>query len=98
MMRDTDRGPSAAELEEQQMLATSTIEEVAAYYDNTDTGDLPWDEATDVTIERWEQVSVGLPQEDIAELKRRASESGTAYATLLRSILRDHLRRPASTP
>ena len=98
MMQDRDRAPSAAELEEQRMLATSTIEELADYYDRTDTGDLPWDAATDVTIKRWEQVSVGLPQEDLAELKRRASESGTDYATLLRSIVRDHLQRPAGTP
>lgn len=74
----------------------SRIEELAAYFDETDTGDLPLEEATDVLIARseLEQISLRLPREDIAELERRAAEAGVGYTTLLRMIVRAHLRRP----
>ena len=76
------------------------IEELAEYFDRTDTGNLPMEEATEVVIVRpeLEQISIRLPREDIAELKRRAHKAGIGYTTLLRMILRDYLRRPAGLP
>ncbi len=72
------------------------LDALAAHFDATDTGDLPWEEATDVVIERpeLEQISLRLPKEDLAELKRRAARSGVGYTTLIRMILRHYLRSP----
>lgn len=85
---------------EQRIPDQRRIEELAAYFDETDTGDLPLEEATDVVIARpeLEQISLRLPREDVAELKRRAAEAGVGYTTLLRMIVREHLRRPATGP
>jgi predicted DNA binding CopG/RHH family protein len=33
-----------------------------------------------------------LPAQDVKELKRRAAKLGVGYTTLIRMILRDHLR------
>jgi predicted DNA binding CopG/RHH family protein len=70
------------------------IEELADYFDNTDLGEVPSEEVTDVEIERWEleQVSLRLPAQDVKELTRRAAKLGVGYTTLIRMILRDHLR------
>ena len=70
------------------------IEELADYFDNTDLGEVPSEEVTDVEIERWEleQVSLRLPVQDVKELRRRAAKLGVGYTTLIRMILRDHLR------
>lgn len=75
-------------------ISQERIEELADFYDRTDTGDLEGEEVTDVEIERWdlEQVSLRLPAQDVREFKRRASKLGTGYTTLIRMILRDHLR------
>lgn len=72
------------------------IEELADYYDSTDLGNVPSEEATDVEIERWEleQVSLKLPARDVKELRRRAAKMGIGYTTLIRMILRKHLRDP----
>jgi predicted DNA binding CopG/RHH family protein len=69
---------------------------LAEHFDRTDAGDLPWEEATDVAIARseLEQISLRLPREDLAELKRRAANVGVGYTTLIRMILRQHLRNP----
>ncbi len=75
-------------------ISEERIEELADYYDNTDLGDVPSEEATDVEIERWEleQVSLKLPARDVKELRRRAAKMGIGYTTLIRMILRKHLR------
>lgn len=86
---------------EQLIPSQRRIEELAEYFDRTDTGDADgWEEATEVVIVRPEldQISIRLPREDIAELKRRAHKAGIGYTTLLRMILRDYLRRPAGAP
>jgi predicted DNA binding CopG/RHH family protein len=72
------------------------IEELADYFDRTDAGDLPWEEAADAAIVRpeLEQISLRLPRQDVAELKRRAARSGVGYTTLIRMIVRQHLRNP----
>ena len=72
------------------------MEDLAEYFDRTDAGDLPWEEATDLAIARpeLEQISVRLPRQDLAELKRHASRAGVGYTTLIRMILRQHLQNP----
>lgn len=73
------------------------LQELAEYFDRTDAGDLPWEEATDVVIERreLEQVSLRLPKDDLAALRRRATHAGIGYTTLIRMIVRQYLRPPA---
>jgi hypothetical protein len=77
-------------------LATDDLEALAEYFDRTDAGDLPWDEATDLAIKRPElvQVSLRLPKQDLAALKARAARAGVGYTTLLRMILRQYLLGP----
>jgi hypothetical protein len=72
------------------------IEELADYYDRTDTADLPWEEAEDVIIERpeLEQISIRLPKEDLERIRRRAAKAGIGYTTLIRMILRAHIDDP----
>lgn len=86
-MRDA---PDAGEM------GRSDLNAMAEYFDQTDAGDLPWDEATDMVIQRpeLEQISLRLPKEDLAALKRRAAAAGVGYTTLIRMILRQHLRSP----
>lgn len=72
------------------------LDALAEHFDRTDAGELPWEEATDVAITRpeLEQISLRLPREDLAALKRRAASAGIGYTTLIRMILRQHLRNP----
>ncbi len=72
------------------------LEALAQYFDRTDTSELPWEEAADLAVERpeLEQISLRLPKEDIAALKRRAVQAGVGYTTLIRMILRQHLNNP----
>jgi predicted DNA binding CopG/RHH family protein len=81
-------------------LSEKSVEELADYFDRTDTSELPLEDATEVKIERpeLEQISIRLPKEDLAELKRRAARIGVGYTTLLRMILREHLRSPLRRP
>ncbi len=83
-----------SEVTRREGISEARIEELADYYDNTDLGDVPSEEATDVEIERWEleQVSLKLPARDVKELRRRAAKMGIGYTTLIRMILRKHLR------
>ncbi|MBI3978315.1 MAG: hypothetical protein HY331_09030 [Chloroflexi bacterium] len=69
------------------------LEELADYFDRTDAGELPWEEATDVVIERPElrQVSIRLTETDLIQLKSRAQQAGVGYTTLIRMILRQYL-------
>jgi predicted DNA binding CopG/RHH family protein len=77
-------------------VSEARIRELADYFDSTDTADLPWEEATDVVIERreLEQISLRLPKDDLAALKRRAARAGLGYTTLIRLIVRQYLRHP----
>ena len=54
------------------------LQRLAEQFDATDAGELAWEEATDVEIGRTEleQISIRLPREDLAELKRRAQRTG----------------------
>ncbi len=72
------------------------LEALAQYFDRTDTSELPWEEAADLAVERpeLEQISLRLPKEDLASLKRRAAQAGVGYTTLIRMILRQHLNNP----
>jgi predicted DNA binding CopG/RHH family protein len=82
---------------EEKVLEHSRIEELARYFDQTDVSDPDaWEEADDAVVERpeLEQISLRLPREDIAEIKRRANRTGVGYTTLIRMILRQHLRNP----
>ena len=76
----------------------SELQGLADHFDATDAGELPWEEATEVEIARpeLEQISIRLPREDLAELKRRAQRLGVGYTTLIRMILRQHIRNPLS--
>lgn len=69
------------------------IERLADYYDNTDLSETPWEEE-EVEIERpeLEQISLRLPKDDLEFLKRRAAKLGVGYTTLLRMIVREHVR------
>jgi hypothetical protein len=77
-------------------LSEERVQELADYFDRTDTSELPWDEATDIAIERpeLEQISLGLPKDDLASLKRRASRLGVSHATLVCTIVREYLNSP----
>lgn len=69
------------------------IEELANYYDETDLGDTAWNEsAVEVEHPELEQVSIRLPKDDLDLLKKRASRLGVGYTTLLRMVVREHLR------
>ncbi|MBI4317697.1 MAG: hypothetical protein HY675_04335 [Chloroflexi bacterium] len=81
-------------------IAPARLDELAGYFDRTDAGDTVWEEATDLAIQRQEleQISIRLPKQDLAELKRRAARVGVGYTTLMRMILRQYLRTPAARP
>ncbi len=82
---------------EEKMLEQSRIEELARYFDRTDVSDPDtWEEVDDAIVERpeLEQISLRLPKEDLAEIKRRANRTGVGYTTLIRMILREHLQNP----
>ena len=83
-----------SEATDRREISQERIEELADYFDNTDLGEVPSEEVTDVEIERWEleQVSLRVPVQDVKELRRRAAKLGVGYTTLIRMILRDHLR------
>lgn len=76
-------------------VSEARIQELADYFDSIDTADLPWEEATDVVIERpeLEQISLRLPKDDLAALKRGAARAGVGYTTLIRLIVRQYLNR-----
>ena len=76
--------------------AEAHLLELAEYFDRTDAGDLPWEEATDVVIERreLEQISLRLPKDDLAALKKRSARAGVGYTTLIRMIVRQYLHQP----
>lgn len=82
---------------EERMLEQSRIEELARYFDRSDVSDPDtWEEVDDAIVERpeLEQISLRLPKDDLAEIKRRANRTGIGYTTLIRMILREHLQNP----
>jgi predicted DNA binding CopG/RHH family protein len=82
---------------EERMLELSRIEELARYFDRSDVSDPDtWEEVDDAIVERpeLEQISLRLPKDDLAEIKRRANRTGVGYTTLIRMILREHLQNP----
>lgn len=87
---------AAVEMEE--VLARGDIEEIADFFDRTNTSELSLRKADDVVVERpeLEQISIRLPKEDLAAIRRRAARSGVGYTTLIRMILREHLHDPLS--
>ncbi len=89
---------AAAEMRE--VLARGDIAEIADFFDRTDTSELSLQEASeaDVVVARpeLEQISIRLPKEDLAAIRRRAARSGVGYTTLIRMILREHLHDPLS--
>jgi len=72
------------------------LDELAAYFDAVDAGDLPWDEASDVEIIRGEVevVPLRLPREDLSEIQRRASRLGVQPDTIVRMLVRRYLDDP----
>lgn len=81
--------------EERRVVESGSIEEIADFYDRTDTSELHWEEASDVVVgHELEQISIRLPKEDLDALRRRAAKSGVGYTTLIRMIVRAHLNNP----
>ncbi len=72
------------------------LAELAEYFDGTDAGDLDWQTETGDVIERpeLEQISLRLPKQDLALLKKRAADLGVGYTTLIRMILRRYVHNP----
>lgn len=91
---------SAKQIEAERMVREGSIEEIAEFFDKTDTSDFDWGEDAPedmATVRReMESVSVRLPKEDVAALKRRAAKSGVGYTTLLRMIVHEHVHSPLS--
>lgn len=71
------------------------MEELAEHFDRTDVGDpAEFEEVEDVEIRRrpeLAQISVRIPAEDLAALRRQAERAGIGYTTLIRMVIRDHL-------
>jgi predicted DNA binding CopG/RHH family protein len=90
------RKTSQAQREEQRLVREGSIEEIAEFYDNTDTGDFDWTPTENITVGRpeMEQISVRLAKEDVEALKRRAKRSGVGYTTILRMIVHEHVNSP----
>lgn len=76
--------------------SVADLDALAAHFDRTDAGDLPWDEAENIAIDRQEleQISLRLPKHDLAALRRRAARVGVGYTTLIRMIVRRYLQDP----
>lgn len=94
----TQRTKSEKQIEAERVVREGSIEEIAEFFDKTDTSDFDWgedatEEAASVRREM-ESVSVRLPKEDVAALKRRAAKSGVGYTTLLRMIVHEHVHSP----
>lgn len=97
--RTAGEGAATAASEDMgEVLERGDVEEIAGFFDRTDTVELPLEEADllDAVVERpeLEQISIRLPKEDLAATRRRAARSGVGYTTLIRMILREHLDDP----
>jgi len=86
---------SRAQAEMEEVLARGDVQEMAEFFDRTDTGELDLEPADDVVVgSDLEQISIRLPKEDLDALRRRAAKSGVGYTTLIRMIVRAHLDNP----
>lgn len=92
--RKTAKSSARAEMED--VLARGDVQEMAEFFDRTDTSQLDLEPADDVVVEKpeLEQISIRLPKEDLEALRRRAARSGVGYTTLIRMIVRAHLKNP----
>ena len=91
--RKRQKGEIQAEMEK--VLARGDVQEMAEFFDRTDTGELDLEPADDVVVgPELEQISIRLPKEDLDALRRRAAKSGVGYTTLIRMIVRAHLNNP----
>ena len=91
--RKTAKSRARAEMEE--VLARGDVQEMAEFFDRTDTGELDLEPVDDVVLgPELEQISIRLPKEDLDALRRRAAKSGVGYTTLIRMIVRAHLNNP----
>lgn len=90
------RVKSGARAKMEDVLARGDVQEIAEFFDRTDTSELDLEPVEDVVIERpeLEQISIRLPKEDLEALRRRAAKSGVGYTTLIRMIVRAHLENP----
>lgn len=93
------KSPEELAAEEQRILERGNVEEMADFYDRTDTSDLPWgedvsDQGMIMSVEDMEQVSIRLPKEDLEQIKRRAKNAGVGYTTMIRMIVHAHLENP----
>lgn len=63
------------------------IDKLADFFDRTDTQELEWEDA-DVEFKKPElvHVSVRLPKEDVAAIKRAARKKGLGYTTSSASV------------
>jgi predicted DNA binding CopG/RHH family protein len=92
----TKEEKSREELQERRLAEEGSVEELADFYDETDTGGFSWEPVEKEVVERpeLEQISIRLPKEDLKHIKRRAARAGVGYTTLIRMILRSHLDNP----
>lgn len=76
--------------------ASDDIEKLADFFDRTDTQALDWEDA-DVEFKKPElvHVSVRLPKEDVAAIKKAARKKGIGYTTYIRMALRQAIKREA---
>ncbi|MDN5327103.1 MAG: hypothetical protein PWP41_1799 [Moorella sp. (in: firmicutes)] len=72
------------------------IDKLADFFDRTDTQELDWEDA-DVEFKKPElvHVSVRLPKEDVAAIKKAARKKGLGYTTYIRMALREAIKREA---
>ncbi|KYH32989.1 CopG family antitoxin [Neomoorella mulderi] len=70
------------------------IDKLADFFDRTDTQELDWEDA-DVEFKKPElvHVSVRLPKEDVAAIKKAARKKGLGYTTYIRMALREAIKR-----
>lgn len=86
---------SKVQAEMEGILARGDVQEIAEFFDRTDTEELDLEPADDVGVgPELEQISIRLPKEDLDALRRRAAKSGVGYTTLIRMIVRAHLNNP----
>lgn len=69
--------------------AVNDVGALADFFDRTDTEELEWEDAS-LEFKRPElvHVSVRIPKEDLAAIKRAARKAGVGYTTYIRMILR----------
>lgn len=72
----------------------SELDDIASHYDAVDTSIEDWG-AADVQIERpeLEQISIRLPKSDLEQLRHFARDQRVGLTTVIRMVMRDHLRR-----